>query len=299
MEKSNDSSEINLKSNTKLVNDFGVDNHIIICNWTKKADLLVKELHHPSVEKKRPIIVITENPQDIPDFEEDDSYRGIMIVKGNPSNEDALKRAGIKTAETVIILADEKLADVADTKTIMTAIAIDHITPDIHMVAEVLSSNNLPFLAYTFVNEIICLELLTERLLAQSCLTPGVSFIFSDLLTQSSDTNEIYVEDIPTNYIGRTFQELRKKIVSLEKQDIILIGLGSTTEKTDIEGEVILNHHGNPVREHVLIINPKTKSSGSSAEYPYKEFHKNYKLKDGDKVYLIAYNKPNLTVELA
>ncbi|MBT3992514.1 MAG: hypothetical protein HOF02_00495, partial [Gammaproteobacteria bacterium] len=175
-----------MENNTKLANDFGVEDHIIICNWTKKSDLLVKELHNPSVEKKRPIIVITENPQDVPDFEEDETYRGIMIVKGNPSNEDSLKRAGIESAATVIILADERLADTADTKTIMTTIAIDHIIPDIHVVAEVLSASNLPFFAYTFVNEIICLELLTERLLAQSCLTPGVSFIFADLLTQSS-----------------------------------------------------------------------------------------------------------------
>jgi len=278
-----------MERNTKLANDFGVEDHIIICNWTKKSDLLVKELHNPSVEKKRPIIVITENPQDVPDFEEDETYRGIMIVKGNPSNEDSLKRAGIESAATIIILADERLADTADTKTIMTTIAIDHIVPDIHVVAEVLSSSNLPFFSYTFVNEIICLELLTERLLAQSCLTPGVSFIFADLLTQSSDTNEIYVEDIPTHYIGRTFQELRKAIVSLDEQDIILIGLGSTTEKTDSEGEIMVDHHGNSIMEKVLIINPKAKSKSSNTKY-----HKDYKLIKEDQVYLIAYSKPNL-----
>jgi len=278
-----------MENNTKLANDFGVEDHIIICNWTKKSDLLVKELHNPSVEKKRPIIVITENPQDVPDFEEDETYRGIMIVKGNPSNEDSLKRAGIESAATVIILADERLADTADTKTIMTTIAIDHIIPDIHVVAEVLSSSNLPFFAYTFVNEIICLELLTERLLAQSCLTPGVSFIFADLLTQSSDTNEIYVEDIPTHYIGRTFQELRKAIVALDEQDIILIGLGSSTEKTDSGGEIMVDHHGNSIMEKVLIINPKAKSKSSSTKY-----HKDYKLIKGDQVYLIAYSRPNL-----
>jgi voltage-gated potassium channel len=278
-----------MENNTKLANDFGVEDHIIICNWTKKSDLLVKELHNPSVEKKRPIIVITENPQDVPDFEEDETYRGIMIVKGNPSNEDSLKRAGIESAATVIILADERLADTADTKTIMTTIAIDHIIPDIHVVAEVLSSSNLPFFAYTFVNEIICLELLTERLLAQSCLTPGVSFIFADLLTQSSDTNEIYVEDIPTHYIGKTFQELRKAIVALDEQDIILIGLGSSTVKTDSGGEIMVDHHGNSIMEKVLIINPKAKSKSSSTKY-----HKDYKLIKGDQVYLIAYSRPNL-----
>ena len=278
-----------MENNTKLANDFGVEDHIVICNWTKKSDLLVKELHNPSVEKKRPIIVITENPQDVPDFEDDETYRGIMIVKGNPSHEDSLKRAGIESAETVIILADERLGDTADTKTIMTTIAIDHIVPDIHVVAEVLSSSNLPFFAYTFVNEIICLELLTERLLAQSCLTPGVSYIFADLLTQSSETNEIYVEDIPDHYIGKTFQELRKAIVTLEDQDIILIGLGSKTEKIDSDGKLIVDFHGNSVMEKVLIINPKAKSKSSSDKY-----HKDYKLVKGDQIYLIAYSKPNL-----
>ena len=278
-----------MENNTKLANDFGVEDHIVICNWTKKSDLLVKELHNPSVEKKRPIIVITENPQDVPDFEDDETYRGIMIVKGNPSHEDSLKRAGIESAETVIILADERLGDTADTKTIMTTIAIDHIIPDIHVVAEVLSSSNLPFFAYTFVNEIICLELLTERLLAQSCLTPGVSYIFADLLTQSSETNEIYVEDIPDHYIGKTFQELRKAIVTLEDQDIILIGLGSKTEKIDSDGKLIVDFHGNSVMEKVLIINPKAKSKSSSDKY-----HKDYKLVKGDQIYLIAYSKPNL-----
>ena len=278
---------------TKFNNDFGVKDHIIICNWTNKSDLLVKELHDPSVDKKRPIIIITENPQDIPDFEDDDTYRGIMIVKGNPSHEDTLKRAGLQSASTIIILAEEKLADAADTKTIMTAIAIDHISPEIHMVAEVISSSNLPFLEYTFVNEIICLELLTERLLAQSCLTPGVSFIFSDLLTQSNDTNEIYVEDIPKKYIGKSFQELRKDIVNIDDQDIILIGLGSFTEKIDKNGNNVLGHRGNPIIENVLIINPKAWSKSSR-----NLFHKDYKLREGDKIYLIAYSKPNLDVGL-
>ena len=283
-----------MSKNEKLENDFGVEDHIIICNWTNKSDLLVKELHDPSLTNKRPIIVVTEKPQDVPDFEEDETYRGIMIVKGNPSHEETLKRAGIESATTIILLADESLGDGADTKTIMTAIAIDHITTKIHVVAEVLSSSNLPYLEYTFVNEVICLELLTERLLAQSCLTPGVSYIFSDLLTQSKDTNEIYIEQIPNKYIGKSFQELRKAIVSMEGKDVILIGLGSTKNKKDKNGNKIVDHQGNPVREKVLIINPKSKKETNNN----LEFSKQYKLKKDDQVYLIAYARPDLDSEL-
>ena len=55
-----------------------------------------------------------------------------------------------------------------------------------------------------------------------------------------------------------------------------------------------MDHYGKPIMEKVLIINPKAKSKSSITK-----FHKDYKLKDGDKVYLIAYNKPNLEVGLA
>ena len=75
----------------------------------------------------------------------------------------------------------------------------------------------------------------------------------------------------------------------MDEQDIILIGLGSTTEKTDSEGEIMVDHHGNSIMEKVLIINPKAKSKSSSTKY-----HKDYKLIKGDQVYLIAYSKPNL-----
>jgi len=277
----------------KINNEFGIEEHIIICNWSKKADLLISELHDASLDKKRPIIIVSENPQDIPDFDENEIYRGIMIVKGNASHEETLKRAGINSASTVIILADRALGDVADTKTIMTAIAIDHINSSIHVVVEVLQSENVPYFSYTHANEIICLELLTERLLAQSCLTPGISFIFSDLLTQSSDTNEIYVEDIPSKYIGKTFQELKEAIINLTEIDVILIGIGGEKKALNEVGEIEFNHAGEPFIDKFLSINPKSYDNSNNTEY-----HKDYIMNEEDKIYLISYIKPNLNLFL-
>lgn len=277
------------KEKPSNTNDFGVNSHIVICNWSDKTDLLIKQLHDPSIEERFPIIIVTEHPEDIPDFDEDDSYRGIMIVKGNSTHEETLLRAGVDTAKTVIVLADRSLGESADTKTIMTAIAIDHIVPDVHVVAEVLLSSNVPYFSYTFVNEIICLELLTERLLAQSCLTPGVSFIFKDLLTQSSDTNEIYVESIPDKYIGKTYQELRSVICNTEDIDMILIGLSTFTERVSSTGEPILNYSGEVVMEKALVINPKIPDNKKD-----EKFSREYILQKEDKIFVISYSRPNL-----
>ena len=280
-----------MKIKQTIENDFGLEGHIIICNWSEKTDLLIGELHDASLDRKRPIIIITENPHEVPDFDADDSYRGIMIVKGNPSHEESLKRAGINSASTVIILADRELGDSADTKTIMTAIAIDHIEPKVHVVAEVILSSNVPYFSYTLVNEIICLELLTERLLAQSCLTPGISFIFSDLLTQSRDTNEIYVEDIPKKYIGKTYLGLKTAIVGMVKEDIILIGIGGKAKVLNNAGEPVFNSDGKHAIKDFLSINPKSNINSNGSEY-----HKDYILKEGDKAYIIAYTKPDLNL---
>ena len=212
-----------------------------------------------------------------------------MIVKGNSTHEETLLRAGVDTAKIVIVLADRSLGESADTKTIMTAIAIDHIVPDVHVVAEVLLSSNVPYFSYTFVNEIICLELLTERLLAQSCLTPGVSFIFKDLLTQSSDTNEIYVESIPDKYIGKTYQELRSVICNTEDIDMILIGLSTFTERVSSTGEPILNYSGEVVMEKALVINPKIPDNKKD-----EKFSREYILQKEDKIFVISYSRPNL-----
>ena len=55
------------------------------------------------------------------------------------------------------------------------------------------------------------------------------------------------------------------------------------------EGEVILDHKGNAVKEKILIINPKSKNGNL-----YDKFNKDYILQDEDIVYLIAYTRPNL-----
>ena len=65
--------------------DLGFKNHIIICNWSDNAEMLIKELHSESLKKLKSIIIISEHPEIIPNNEDDDRFQGVMIIKGNPS----------------------------------------------------------------------------------------------------------------------------------------------------------------------------------------------------------------------
>jgi Trk K+ transport system NAD-binding subunit len=268
-----------------------VSDHTIICNWSEKIDSLIEELHNPSLgEKRDPIIIISKNPiysskifsvspdkepstEEKPSGEkesiDDDNFKGILVIEGDPAEKTALKKANINSAKRIIILADRSLGDAADSKTIITALAIDRLRPEIHTVAEVLFKDNRSyFKEYTLVNEIVCLELFENRLLAQSCLTKGISEIYQDLVTQSKETNEIYREKIPASYHGKFYQELKKVIFSLD--DIILIGYASKNTKETDKGDDAQKWKSN--------INPSLESS------------RNYIMKKDDEIFLIAHN---------
>jgi len=272
------------RKNVSNEGDFGIRDHIIICNWTEKADVIVRQLHDVSVRHKSPIIVITSNPEKIPKTT-DPAYRGLLMIPGNPADKEILKRADISTAKTVIVLADEDDPERADSKSILIVLAIDAINPNVHVIVELMRSNNEMFFQYSHVNEIVCLEQLAEKLLAQSALTPGLSQVYMDLLTQSVDTNEIYQEPIPRSFIGKTYREIEEEIIKIDEKDVILIGFSTTVEKK-VQDQSVVNGFGNKIYERKVIINPKSSSRD--------DFSKDYKFQNGDTIFLISYIEPDL-----
>jgi Trk K+ transport system NAD-binding subunit len=264
--------------------DFNIKNHVVICNWTSKADVIVRQLHDESVHEKSPIIVITEKPEQVPKSAEK-AYRGLLMIGGDPADREILIRAGIKYAKTAVILADEEDIENADSKSILIQLAVDSINPNVHTIVELVKSSSQMYFQYTHVNEIICLEQLAEKLLSQAALTPGLSEVYMNLLTQSTDTNEIYLEEVPGPFIGKTYEEAEREIVSIKEKDIILIGW-ATKVKKKIDGISIVNGRGKSIFENEIIINPKSSTNGI--------YSKNHKFKKGDSLFLIAYEKPEL-----
>jgi len=264
--------------------DYKIKDHVIICNWTNKADVIVRQLHDESVHGKSPIIVVTENPELVPKSNEH-AYRGLLIVGGDPADREILERADIKTAKTAVILANEENIENTDSKSILIQLAIDSINPNVHCIVELVKSSSEMYFQYTHVNEIICLEQLAEKLLSQAALTPGLSKVYMNLLTQSLDTNEIYMEDLPKSFVGHSYEEVEKKIISIEDKDIILIGWATEVQKS-VNGEKVLSSKGEPIMEKEIIINPKSTANG--------EYSKKHRFKKGDSLFVISYEKPEL-----
>ncbi len=270
----------------EMQGDFCLKDHIIICNWSNKAHTIVSQLHEESVKEKAPIIVITNNPEKVP-RSIDPAYRGLLMIVGDPAEKEILNRADVQYAKNVIVLADEDDLDNADAKSILIVLAIDAMNPSVHVIVELLKSKNESYFQYTHVNEIICLEQLAEKLLAQSALTPGLSQVYMDLLTQSAATNEIYQVPIPQSIIDKqlTYRDIEKVIITIDEKDIVLIGF-STTATKKVDGKEITNGHGRAITERRVIINPKSSSED--------EYSKNHIMQPDDMLFFMSYDRPEL-----
>lgn len=64
---------------------------------------------------------------------------------------------------------------------------------------------------------------ISEKMIAQTVISPGISEVYSELLTATRDTNEIYLVPIPHPWLGRTFQDVRLGLAAIE-EPVCLLG---------------------------------------------------------------------------
>ena len=101
------------------------EGHTILCGWNSHALQIVKELEasgHPVV------VICTKRPPEL-------KNSTMPVVEGDCSADDVLKKAGVETATSAIILAEDAgrlPADTVDARSILTALAVESLRPEIY-----------------------------------------------------------------------------------------------------------------------------------------------------------------------
>ncbi len=261
--------------------------HFVVCNWSRKADAVIRELHANVGQDMRPIVVVTDQPEKMPNTT-DEQYNAVFTVIGDPVDDAVLMRAGIQTADTAIILADDREEKFADTKSIIIALTVESLQPKVHTVVELLDSRNESHFEYTHVDEIICVDTMSEKLLAQASLSHGVSKVFMRLITASDVENEIYFVPVPEQFIGKSYRELERALLTFEAEEMVLIGL-VTKEVKSRRGKTLLNDEGKPLIDSIVTLNPPSKArKGLSTTIT-----NDYRFVEGDEIIVMAYERPS------
>ncbi len=238
--------------------------HVVICNWNQKSDELVRRLHTEFILDRKidwhTIVVIAPNVSSFPD---ESSFGDTVLIPGDPVNPKLLHRARVDQARTVIILPDEKVTN-PDDRTLRIALQLrsviaEHQLKDKHspsrfvrIVAKVVDSSNAAIFRKTEatgIHGVICEKDLGLRVMAQTSISPGLTYVLRDLLDYSGDSSELYLVPIPVEWAKErikieSFHSIFERAKSLARRlgsDDGVIPLGFCREQENGDLGILIN----------------------------------------------------------
>lgn len=158
---------------------FRGENHIVLINWSKKAESAVEEIL--AYSPKSHIVIIDESGRH--PLEE---MHQVHFVSGDPSSDEILTKAGIQRAKAAIIFADMRIEETSliDGKTLLIASSIERLAPHVHTTVEVTQEKHIQNFRHVQVNEFVLSYDAISRLAVRSALHAGNSDLIHQLLSR-------------------------------------------------------------------------------------------------------------------
>jgi len=220
-------------------------NHILICGFPSLTKVLqiVLELRETETYRQTPIVLISNSVEEIP---EKLSTEGVSFIRGRPQSEDTLRKAGVERCQGAFVLAEKAEMEDADAQTFATSAIIESISQEcgkeIRVISELIGRQNVKMMRRSAVDGIVTHEGITDCLLVQEFLSPGLNQIFHQIITNQIGS-QFHI--LPTRLQGKKIRDIQ--IAALEHpNNIQVIGL--------IENETYLL---NPSSSHTIGQNVK------------------------------------------
>jgi len=271
----------------KGLEKVNIKNHIILCGWNRNADKIIDSIQYLAERGRKDIVLIN-------DLDEEEiarlktRYRKIRLhfVAGDYTSEQVLVKANLEVAETVIIIPSDISDSIhnPDDKTILAALTIKGLEPNIRLIAYLHDRENLTHIKRANANEVVISDDFGAYMIASHVMDPGIPQAVNRLLDNVSK-NRFKRVDIPSEFIGKPFDNLFNHF--RKKNNSILVGVFSEEENLGI-GEVL----SADTSALDAFIERKLKEGGISLMEASKislEINpgSNYRIKDGNRAIII------------
>jgi len=214
-----------MRSGDLIVEWDDLKDHMIVCGWNRKAEIIIREFIAAYPDDDRVIVVVAELEAGLPQLQDPASRGRVQFLNDDFTKLEALEKAGVRRAARCILLADtskgRKERD-ADARTVLAALTIERLNPSIYTVAEIHRREHAHHLEMGKVNDYVVSGEQSAFLLAQSAITRGVMSIFSELLTREHG-NRFSRCSLTNSWKGRTFLELM--VHMKEEHNALLVGV--------------------------------------------------------------------------
>jgi len=191
--------------------------HILLCGWVRRSAQIIDQLFAPDLRLHSPVVMISPDVEEAPR-----DYPLLKVIRGDPTETAVLEQANAMEARAAIILANHDTdPNDADARSLLIALAIETLRPEIYSCVEVLIPQNAIHFRRANVDEVISVTDIGNSLIVQAALNPGISRFVSGILT-FGEGEELYRIPVPAAFIGRTFLELSGWLLS--EHNMVLVG---------------------------------------------------------------------------
>ncbi len=203
------------------VGNVNFSDHILLCGCVKQSAQIVDQLFAPDLKEHSPVVMISPDVEEAPR-----DYPLLTVIRGDPTETAVLEQANAREARAAIVLANHDTdPSSADARSLLIALAIETLQPEIYSCVEVLNPQNAIHFQRANVDEVISVTDIGNSLIVQAALNPGISRFISGILT-FGDGQELYRIPAPAPFIGRTFLELSEWLIT--EHNMVLVGTCSS-----------------------------------------------------------------------
>ena len=200
--------------------------HFVIINWNTTGLTLVDRIR--SMQKEMDLhgdIVLVSAPP---------SAAGLntIVVPCDPLSKEIIQITNMQNARSVIVLSPEGASpDVADARNILIVMNLAQRLPkgkaeQPHIAVEVQDPGKVHLLdAVEIPLDVVSTKTVTTDLIVQVAGNPGLTQIYTDLLTNGKDSNEIYSITLAERWKGKSFADLCTACATLRQNALSILPL--------------------------------------------------------------------------
>jgi voltage-gated potassium channel len=206
--------------------------HVIVTRWGRDTEEVVALLVSEDLAShRRPIVVVDRERTDLPV-----EHPMVYLVRGDPTDSETLKRAGIERAATALILADPAASDpnTEDARNMMVVLAIETLNREVYTCVQVLNPDNTKHFRRAGADEVICTAQLSTKIVVQSAIHHGLSRVLDGLLSYGAGS-EIYRVPLGERWAGRTYTELVAELRRSHKATLLALESDGTIHVNPVE----------------------------------------------------------------
>ncbi|WP_182526611.1 potassium channel family protein [Nocardioides dongkuii] len=181
--------------------------HVVVVGYGTKGSSAVKTLVTNGLDLEN-VVVVDPKGSAMQEAHAD----GLAVVTGDATRRDVLRRAGVETAEQVIITTDSDAANVLATLTVR------QLNPDAYIVSSVREQENAPLMKQSGANSVITSSDAVGRLLGLSSLSPSLGSVMEDLLSYGAGL-EVAERDLLVSEVGKQPQTLPDQVIAVVRDE--------------------------------------------------------------------------------